>query len=115
MAAEDLRELLERAERGDAQAAAALLGDAALLALARTTGGDLGFRVAVVGLEHVLAHPAAYDDEAARERYSALCDEHAAEPARLARLRPLGERLQALERDGVLPRAMVVRSRRRRD
>jgi hypothetical protein len=63
----------------------------------------------------VLAHPAAYPDETARERYSALCEANAADPARMARLKPLGERLQGLERDGVLPRSMVVRSRRRRD
>ena len=32
----------------------------------------------------------------------------------MVKLKPLGERLHALEREGVLPRAMVVRSRRRR-
>ncbi len=112
---EELGALVERAERGDADAVTALIGDRALPARLRSAGGELAFRAAVVGLAHVLAHPAAYPDEVARERYSALCDEHGADPARMARLKPLGEQLHALERDGVLPRSMVVRSRRRRD
>jgi hypothetical protein len=73
------------------------------------------FAAACVRLEAVLADPAAYPDETARELYSELCEAHAGDAARMARLRPLGERLHALERDGVLPRAMVVRSRRRRE
>ncbi len=73
------------------------------------------FAAACVRLEAVLADPAAYPDETARELYSELCAAHGEDPARLARLRPLGERLHALEREGVLPRAMVVRSRRRRE
>lgn len=111
----DLRELLDRAEAGDRVAATALARDPELESQARAAGGELGFRHACVALGHVLDHPGDYEDETARERYSALCDEHAADPARLARLRGLGERLHALERDGVLPRAMVVRSRRRRE
>ncbi|MCL4225398.1 MAG: hypothetical protein KJZ91_13130 [Myxococcales bacterium] len=135
--------LVERAERGDVEAARALAaaggssddgaggagglrGDAAAGGAAGpgAAGGgagaggevseDLAFRAAVCALAHVLAHPGDYPDETARERHSALCEAHAADPARLAVLRPLGERLRALEADGVLPAAMVVRSRRRR-
>lgn len=73
------------------------------------------FAAACLRLEAVLADPAAYPDETARELYSELCEVHAGDAARMAHLRPLGERLHALERDGVLPRAMVVRSRRRRE
>ncbi len=64
---------------------------------------------ALAALAHVLDHPADYPDETAREHYSALCEEAPGDP----RLKPLGERLHALERDGILPRSMVVRSRRR--
>lgn len=108
---EHLRTLVERAEGGDAAAVLAIVADGDHVA----GDGDLGFRAACIALEHVLAHPAAYPDDTARERYSTLCDAHAADPARMVRLRPLGERLHTLERDGVLPRSMVVRSRRRRD
>ncbi len=135
--------LVERAERGDVEAARTLAaaggssddgaggaggprGDAAAGGAAGpgAAGGvagaggevseDLAFRAAVCALAHVLAHPGDYPDETARERHSALCEAHAADPARLAVLRPLGERLRALEADGILPAAMVVRSRRRR-
>jgi hypothetical protein len=91
--------MLARAEGGDPAAIAAIAGDED----AGAADGDLGFRAACIALEHVLAHPAGYPDDTARERYSALCDQHAADAARMARLRPLGERLQTLERDGVLP------------
>ncbi|MBE7452002.1 MAG: hypothetical protein HS111_24880 [Kofleriaceae bacterium] len=137
--------LVERAERGDVEAARALAaagaarptteraaragcvamtprpharGRAGAAGGGAGAGGevseDLAFRAAVCALAHVLAHPGDYPDETARERHSALCEAHAADPARLAVLRPLGERLRALEADGVLPAAMVVRSRRRR-
>ena len=45
----------------------------------------------------------------------ALPAEFARDPERLAVIRPLGARLHQLERDGILPRSMVVRTRRRDD
>lgn len=112
---EVLRALVERAESGDAAAVTAIVADGVAAAGAESGDADLGFRAACIALEHILANPGAYPDDTARERYSSLCDEHAADPARMARLRPLGQRLHQLERDGVLPRSMVVRSRRRRE
>lgn len=76
---------------------------------------DAAFEADCARLEDVLGNPAAHPDDMARELYSALCETHSADAARMARLRPLGDRLHALERDGVLPRSMVVRSRRRRE
>ena len=111
----ELRALVVSAERGDAAAAAALAADSAALGRMRDADRDLGFRAALVALAHVLAHPTTFPDETARERYSALLDEFGRDPAYLARLKPLGEQLHALEREGVLPRSMVVRSRRRRE
>lgn len=73
------------------------------------------FAAACARLAAVLAEPTAYPDDTARELYSELCDTNAADAERLARLRPLGERLHTLEREGILPRSMVVRSRRRRE
>lgn len=112
---DELRALVVSAEGGDAGAAAALAADNAALVRMLETERALGFRAALVALAHVLAHPTQYPDETARERYSALLDEFGREPDLIARLKPLGERLHALEREGVLPRSMVVRSRRRRE
>jgi hypothetical protein len=112
---DDLRALVVSAEGGDAGAAAALAADAPALARLRQTDPALGFRAALVALAHVLAHPTTYPDETARERYSALLDEFGRDPDHMARLKPLGEQLHALEREGVLPRSMVVRSRRRKE
>jgi hypothetical protein len=112
---DDLRALVVSAEGGDAAAAAALAADAAALVRLRDADRELGFRGALVALAHVLAQPATYPDDTARERYSALLDEFGREPAHMAKLKPLGEQLHALEREGVLPRSMVVRSRRRRE
>lgn len=112
---DELRALVVSAEGGDAGAAAALAADVPALARLRAADRDLGFRADLVALAHVLAHPTMYPDETARERYSALLDEFGRDAAYVARLKPLGERLHTLEREGVLPRAMVVRSRRRRD
>jgi hypothetical protein len=82
---------------------------------AEQAGDESAFRVAFAQLEDVLANPAAHPEDAAREMYSALCDANAADAARMAQLRRLGDRLHELERDGTLPRSMVVRSRRRRE
>ena len=112
---DELRALVASAEGGDAAAAAALAADATALASMLDADHELGFRAALVALAHVLAHPTQYPDETARERYSALLDEFGRDPALMAKLKPLGEQLHALEREGVLPRSMVVRSRRRRE
>lgn len=69
----------------------------------------------LVRLRHILDHPAEFPDDTARELYSGLLDRHGDDPDRLAILRELAIKLHALERDGTLPRSMVVRTRRRRD
>jgi hypothetical protein len=102
-------------EAGDGAAAAALFADDGALAIARRGGPALAFRYLVAELGHVLAHVGAYPDDAPRERYSALLDEFGRDPARLTVIRALGARLHELERDGTLPRSMVVRSRHRDD
>lgn len=51
--------------------------------------------------------------EAARELYGELLEEYGDDPARLAALHPLGEEIRRLEVAGDLPRAMVVRRRRK--
>lgn len=104
---------LAAVEAGDHAGAAALFTDPGALAIARRGGPALVFRFLVAELAHVLAHVDAYADDAARERYSALLDEFGRDPERLAVLRTLGTRLHELERDGTLPRSMVVRTRRR--
>lgn len=106
---------LAAVEAGDHAAAATLFADDDAGAIARRGGPAVAFRFLVAELAHVLAHVDGYADDAARERYSALLDEFGRDPERLAVLRPLGARLHELERDGTLPRAMVVRTRRRDD
>lgn len=64
-------------------------------------------------LRHILDHPAECPDDTARELYSGLLDRHGDDPARLEVLRTLAARLHQLEREGVLPRSMVVRTRPR--
>ncbi|HVV81537.1 MAG TPA: hypothetical protein VHE35_00615 [Kofleriaceae bacterium] len=110
-----LAERLDAVEAGDAAAAAALFADEGAAAVARKGGPALAFRFLVAELGHVLGHVEAYADDAARERYSALLDEFGRDADRLAILRALGARLHQLERDGTLPRSMVVRTRRRDD
>lgn len=66
-------------------------------------------------LRHILDHPAECPDDTARELYSGLLDRHGDDPARLAVLRELATKLHALEHAGILPRAMVVRTKRRHD
>lgn len=61
-------------------------------------------------LRHLLAHPAECPDDTARELYSSLLDRHGDGHAAL---RELAARLHELEREGVLPRSMVIRTRRR--
>lgn len=113
---EQLAARLAEVEAGDHAAAAGLFADdGGVAAIARRGGAALTFRFLVAELAHVLAHVAAYADDAARERYSALLDEFGGDPERLAVIRRLGARLHQLEREGVLPRSMVVRTRRRDD
>ena len=75
----------------------------------------LRFQLELAELRWVLAHPAGFPDDTARELYSALLERSADQPARQPEIRALGAALHALERDGALPQAMVVRTRRRRD
>lgn len=102
-------------EAGDRAVAVALFADEGALTIARRGGPALAFRYLVAELGHVLAHVDAYADDAPRERYSALLDEFGRDPERLVVIRALGARLHELERDGTLPRSMVVRTRRRDD
>ncbi|MBK9037486.1 MAG: hypothetical protein IPL61_40620 [Myxococcales bacterium] len=66
-------------------------------------------------LRYVLAHPADFADDTARELYSALLERHAGDGERLAEVRAIGATLHELERQGQLPRVMVVRAPRRRE
>ncbi len=109
-----LAALLDRADRGDRAAADELFAGRASAGTALPEG-ELGFRFACAELTYLLDRASELADDTARERYSSLVDDHGADPARLAVLRPLGARIHQLEKDGVLPRSMVVRSRRRRD
>lgn len=69
----------------------------------------------LVRLRQILDHPAELPDDTARELYSSLLDRHRDDPAHLTVLRALATRLHQLERDGILPQSMVVRTRRRSD
>ena len=106
-------ERLAAVEAGDRQAAGALFDDDGALAAARRGGTALVFRFLCAQLAHVLDEHGSYPDDEPRERYSALLDEFGSDADRLTVLRALGARLHQLERDGTLPRAMVVRTRRR--
>jgi hypothetical protein len=83
---------------------------------ARAAGGELRFRWQLHQLRWFIqagVELAEVGDEA-REVYGALLDDYRDEPARLAELQALGEEIRRLEIAGELPRAMVVRQRRRR-
>ena len=82
---------------------------------ARALGGELLFRWQLHHLRWFLHAAAEHLEggEEARELYGELLDEYRDDPDRLARLHPLGEEIQRLEVAGDLPRAMVVRRRRR--
>ncbi len=103
---------LADAEGGDAQAARELFGELDDWSRFRD---PLRFQLERGQLRYVLAHPGDFADDTARELYSELLDRHAGDPERVAELRQVGAALHALERDGQLPRVMVLRSRRRRD
>ena len=69
----------------------------------------LRWRIAVV--RAVIAAPP--DGDAVRELYGELVDRYRDQPARLARLRSLGEEIRRLEADGTLASSLVARSDRR--
>jgi hypothetical protein len=73
------------------------------------------FEVELSELRAMLARPSDFADDAAREHYSSMLDRYGDDAARLARLREVAVELHRLEQEGVLPRSMVVRSKRRRE
>lgn len=82
---------------------------------ARALGGEPLFRWQLHHLRWFLHAAAEHLEggEEARELYGELLDEYRDDPAKLALLHPLGEEIHRLEIAGDLPRAMVVRRRRR--
>ena len=103
---------LARAEGGDAEAARELFGEVDDWSWLRE---PLRYQLERGQLRYVLAHPADFPDDTARELYSGLLERHAGDPARVEELRTIGAALHALEREGRLPRVMVLRAPRRRD
>jgi hypothetical protein len=101
-----------RAEAGDGEAARELFGE---LDDWSRFPEPLRYQLERGQLRYVLAHPGDFPDDTARELYSALLEREAGDPDRVAELRQLGAALHALERDGQLPRVMVLRARRRRE
>lgn len=80
--------------------------------LARRLGGQAGLGYRLARLRALLEGELPGDE--VRERYSELLDEYAGDPAAGELLRPVGARIRALEDEGRLPRALVLRSRPRR-
>ena len=103
---------LARAEGGDGEAARELFCEVDDWADFRD---PLRARLELGQLRYVLAHPADFADDTARELYSALLERSAGDRARLAEVRAIGATLHELERAGARPRVMVVRTRRRRE
>lgn len=83
---------------------------------AREVGGELLFRWQLQLLRALITSAVEHGDvgDWPREVYGELLEEHADAPERLEALQRLGEQLRRLEADGELPRAMVVRRKRRR-
>ncbi len=83
---------------------------------AREVGGELLFRWQLQLLRALIESVVEQGGEGdwPREVYGELLDEHRDAPERMAALQRLGEELRRLEADGELPRAMVVRRKRRR-
>ena len=73
--------------------------------------GDAVLRWRIAVLRAVIAAPP--DGDAVRELYGELVDRYRDQPARLARLRTLGEDIRRLEADGTLASSLVARSDRR--
>jgi hypothetical protein len=63
-------------------------------------------------LRALLAAPP--DDDSVRELYGELCDRYRDDVDSLAELKAIGGEIRALEADGRLPSALVVRSDRRK-
>ncbi len=81
-------------------------------ALAAELGGELALRWRVAVLRAAIADPP--DGDAVRELYGELVDRYRDEAASLARIKPLGDEIRALEAAGELPSTMVARSDRRK-
>jgi hypothetical protein len=103
--------LIALVERCEADPAAVAPAEADGDALAEAVGGDLALRWRIAVVRALIAAPP--DGDAVREAYGELVDRYRGDPARLARLRPLGDEIRRLEADGTLPRALVARSDRR--
>lgn len=103
---------LARADEGDAEVARELFGELDDWSQFRE---PLRYQLERGQLRYVLAHPGDFPDDTARELYSGLLERHAGDPARVEELRAIGASLHALEREGRLPRVMVLRAPRRRD
>ena len=54
------------------------------------------------------------DGDAVRELYGELVDRYRGDQAALAKIKPLGDEIRALEASGSLPSTMVARSDRRK-
>jgi hypothetical protein len=82
---------------------------------ARAIGGDLQFRWQIHHLRWFLHAASEHTDggEEARELYGALLDEYRDDEHRLTVIQRFGEEISRLEAAGDLPRAMVVRRRRK--
>ena len=106
-----LSALIDRCER-DAAAAGGLRAEGDALADAvDAVDADLALRWRIAVVRAVIAAPP--DGDAVREAYGELVDRYRDDPARLARLRPLGDEIRRLEAEGTLPSALVARSERR--
>ena len=97
------------AARGDGDALAAQLDGEA--EAEHEPDHDLALRWRIAVVRAVMAAPP--DGDAVRELYGELVDRYRGQPARLGRLRPLGDEIRRLEADGTLASSLVARSDRR--
>ena len=83
--------------------------------LAKKLDGELAFRWQLVELRAALAaSPPRVDDDWIHERYSELVDKHRDHALHMSGLRVVGDEIRRLEREGILPAAMVLRAPRAR-
>lgn len=87
-----------------------------LEALAERAGGRPWLRFQLVALRVYLDRDSAPSDSDAddqsvdvRELYSELLEQYSGDPQAMAEIRPLGERISALEEEGILPSVLVRR------
>ena len=80
-------------------------------ALAIELEGELAFEWRVIVVRAAIAAPP--DGDAVRELYGEIVDRYRDDPKKLAELRPLGDEIRKLEREGTLPSVLVARSDRR--